>query len=101
MTRRRGTKNPATRRGPIPALVFPQKYNIHRIYNPSRVQEIHKKQPVITPARVGICAVILIVFWILFQYVVLADTMPVPLRILALCFYGIVFLIICFRFKNQ
>ena len=80
---------------------FPKKYNIHRIHNPPRVQEIHKKQPVITPARVGICIVILIVLWVLFQYVILAHTVPVTLRILALCFYGIVFLIVCFRFKNQ
>ena len=80
---------------------FPKKYNILRIYNSTRVQEIRKKQPVITPARVGICIVILIVLWVLFQYVILAHTVPVTLRILALCFYGIVFLIFCFRFKNQ
>ena len=65
------------------------------------MQEIRTKQPLITPRRVGICAGVLIVFWIILQYVILAATMPVLVRILGLCLYGAVFLLICFRLKTR
>ncbi len=87
--------------GPSPAHFSPKNIIFAISILPFVCGKSTKKQPLITPARVGISAVILIVSWILFQYVILADTMPVLFRILALCFYGIVFLVICFRFKNQ